>query len=72
MKILIEIADDVYEHAKDSTEDNYDEFAAIRAIANGTPINDGGICDLCKCQKLGMMAVCFHCNAELTGDKDGK
>ena len=65
MKILIEITDDIYEHAKDTSEDSNDEFTAMRAIAHGTPINDGGICDLCKCQELGLMAVCFHCNAAL-------
>ena len=72
MKFLIEIDNDIYEHAKDLTEDSYDEFAAMRAIANGTPIKDGGICDICKCQELGMMAVCFHCNAELKEAQDGK
>lgn len=65
MKLLIEISKTVYEHAKETTEDSNDEFDAMRAIAKGTPINEGGICDLCKCQELGMMAVCFHCNAEL-------
>lgn len=65
MKILIEIAETVYEHAKETTEDSRDEFAAMRAIANGTPINEGGICDLCKWQEMGTIAVCFHCMAEL-------
>lgn len=69
MKLLIEIADDVYEHAKETSEDSYDEFTAMRAIENGIPIKDGGICDLCKLKESGMMAVCFHCNAEL---KEGK
>ena len=65
MKILIEINDDIYEHAKETSEDSRDEFNAMRAIANGTPINDGGICDLCKLQEMGTIAVCFHCMAEL-------
>lgn len=38
MKILIEIENDIYEHAKDTSEDSYDEFTAMRAIANGTPL----------------------------------
>ena len=65
MKILIEIPENVYEHAIESSEDSQDEFNAMRAIENGTPINDGGICDLCKCKEMGLMAVCFHCSAEL-------
>lgn len=65
MKILIEITDDCYEHAKEATEDSRDEYEAMRAIEYGIPIKDGGLCDLCKCQEMGMMAVCFHCNAEL-------
>lgn len=65
MKILIEIPDHVYEHAKDITEDSIDETTAMRAIANGIPITDGGICDLCKRQEMGTLAVCFHCMAEL-------
>ena len=65
MKILIEIPEHVYEHATEMTEDSRDETAAIRAIAKGLPITDDGICDLCKCQTLGFMAVCYHCSAEL-------
>ena len=65
MKLLIEIPTYIYEHAIEGSEDSNDEFNAFRAIANGTPINDGGICDLCKMQNLGMMAICFHCCAEL-------
>lgn len=38
MKILIEINDDIYEHAKESSEDSRDEFDAVRAIVIGTPI----------------------------------
>ena len=72
MKLLIVIDNDIYEHAKELTEDSYDEFAAMRAISNGIPINEGGICDICKCQELGMLAVCFHCNAELKEAKNGK
>lgn len=40
MKILIEITDDIYEHAKETTEDSRDEFNAMRAIANGKQINN--------------------------------
>lgn len=68
MKLLIEIPEHVYEHAIETTEDSIDETTAMRAIANGTPITDNGICDLCKCQTLGFMAVCYHCCAELKGD----
>lgn len=68
MKILIEIPEHVYEHAIETTEDSIDETIAMQAIANGKPITDDGICDLCKCQTLGFMAVCYHCCAELKGD----
>ena len=65
MKLLIEIPPHIYKHALEGSEDSNDEFSAIRAIANGTPINDGGICDLCKIQNSDMLAICFHCCAEL-------
>lgn len=65
MKILIEIPAHVYEHAKETSEDSIDETTAMRAIATGTPITDAGICDLCKNQDLGTIAVCFHCTATL-------
>ena len=37
MKLLIDIPEHIYEHAKETTEDSRDEFDAMRAIANGTP-----------------------------------
>lgn len=36
MKLLINIPEHIYEHAKETTEDSRDEFDAMRAIANGT------------------------------------
>lgn len=36
MKLLIDISEHIYEHAKETTEDSRDEFDAMRAIANGT------------------------------------
>lgn len=36
MKLLIDIPEHIYEHAKETTEDSRDEFEAMRAIANGT------------------------------------
>jgi rubrerythrin len=36
MKLLIDIPDHIYEHAKEMTEDSRDEGEAMRAIANGT------------------------------------
>jgi len=36
MKLLIDIPEYIYEHAKESSEDSRDEFDAMRAIANGT------------------------------------
>ena len=36
MKLLIDIPEHIYEHAKETTEDSRDEGEAMRAIANGT------------------------------------
>lgn len=36
MKLLIDIPEHIYEHAKEGSEDSRDEFDAMRAIANGT------------------------------------
>ena len=38
MQIVIDISEHIYEHAKETTEDSRDEFEAMRAIANGTPL----------------------------------
>ena len=35
MKLLIDIPDHIYEHAKEGSEDSRDEGEAMRAIANG-------------------------------------
>ena len=35
MKLLIDIPEHIYEHAKETTEDSRDEFDAMRTIANG-------------------------------------
>lgn len=35
MKLVIEIPDHIYEHAKNCSEDSYDEWDAMRAIAKG-------------------------------------
>ena len=67
MKLIIEIPDYVYEHALEQSEDSNDETKAMRAIAEGLSISDGGICDVCKRQEMGTIAVCFHCMAELKG-----
>lgn len=38
MKIVIDISKHIYEHAKEESEDSNDEWDAMRAIANGTPL----------------------------------
>ena len=43
MDILINISDEIYRHAKDGSEDSNDEWNAMRAIANGTPIDDDSL-----------------------------
>lgn len=37
MKIVIDIPEEVIEHAKNKSEDSNDEWDAMRAIENGTP-----------------------------------
>ena len=41
MKIVIDISKHIYEHAKEESEDSNDEWDAMRAIANGTPLPKG-------------------------------
>lgn len=41
MKIVIEISQEVYEHAKNNSEDSTDEYNSMRAISNGTPLPKG-------------------------------
>lgn len=62
MKLLIEIPDKTYDKIIDNS---YDYGALNIIIQNGKPIKEDGICDFCKIKELGLMAVCFHCNAEL-------
>lgn len=40
MKLVIDISKDIYEHAKEKSEDSNDEWDAMRAIANGTPLKE--------------------------------
>lgn len=39
MKLVIDIDEEVVEHAKEQSEDSHDEWKAMRAIANGTPLD---------------------------------
>lgn len=41
VELVIKIPDEVYEHAKEQSEDSYDEWDAMRAIANGIPLPKG-------------------------------
>ena len=41
MKLLIDIPEHIYEHAKEGTEDSRDEGEAMRAIANGSQQRTG-------------------------------
>lgn len=41
MQIIIDIPKYIYEHAKEQSEDSNDEWDAMRAIANGTPLPKG-------------------------------
>ena len=41
MKLVIDIDEDVYEHAIEQSEDSNDEWDTMRAIAKGTPLPKG-------------------------------
>lgn len=41
MKIVIDISKDIYEHAKEKSEDSNDEWDTMRAVAIGTPLPKG-------------------------------
>ena len=41
IQIVIDIPKHVYEHAIERSEDSNDEWDAMRAIANGTPLPEG-------------------------------
>lgn len=41
MKIIIDISQDVYEHAKNHSEDSNDEWTVMRAIEKGIPFSKG-------------------------------
>ena len=75
MKILIDITDDIYEHAKETTEDSRDEFYAMRAIANGTPQKVGrwipiGYDGYADGNPVYEWWECSECGWEHTGDED--
>jgi hypothetical protein len=38
MKLLIDIPEHIFEHAKETREDSNDKFNAMRAIAKGAPL----------------------------------
>ena len=44
MKIIIDISEDTYHDAKAGAEDGIEEWEAMRAIANGTPISESEDC----------------------------
>ena len=44
MKIIIDISEDTYHDAKAGAEDGIEEWEAMRAIANGIPIEECGDC----------------------------
>lgn len=53
MELVIDIPEEVIEHAKNKSEDSNDEYVAMRAIANGTPICtavnfDDASCENCE------------------------
>ena len=66
MKIVIDIPNHIYEHAKEESEDSNDEWDAMRAIANGTPLpkHHGRIIDESKIKHIEC-----HTEQELCGTK---
>lgn len=40
MKLIIDIDEEIIEHAKGHSEDSNDEYSAMRSIENGIPLKD--------------------------------
>ena len=40
MKLIVDISEEIYEHAKERSEDSNDEYNAFRAIEKGKPLDD--------------------------------
>lgn len=40
MKVLIEIDENIYQHAKEGSEDSNDEWTTMRAVAEGLVLNN--------------------------------
>lgn len=61
MKIVIDIPKHIYEHAKEQSEDDNDEWDAMRAIANGTPLpkGHGRLIDISEYEKYFNTAITY-------------
>ena len=64
MKLVIEIPDHIYEHAKNRSEDSYDEWDAMRAIAKGLPKLHGKWIEW-----INGYYVCSNCDVTVTKEE---
>lgn len=60
MKMLIELSEEIKDIIDRNGTNEIVIEALWQAVKKGTPIKDGGICDICKQQELGTLAICFH------------
>ena len=80
MQIVIDIDEEVIKHAKEMTEGSMDEYEAIRAIANGTPLKEGhwievdngyicSECDIIRAKgTTGKYNYCPNCGCRMKGE----
>lgn len=83
MKLVIEIPDHIYEHAKNMSEDSYDEWDAMRAIAKGFPYeerphgkivkdeNGYPMCSRCG-EKSSFWNFCPRCGADFREENENE
>lgn len=63
MKLVIDIPDHVYEHAKSMSEDGNDEYDAMRAIAKGEKERPHGEWIPCKSTRTGQVTnIDYKCS----------
>ena len=68
-KLIIEIPDHIYEHAKNCSEDSYDEWDAMRAIAKGQEERPHGKW-VREGRRYRYLSRCTNCNMVCGRDYD--
>jgi rubrerythrin len=81
MKLLIDIPEHIYEHAREMTEDSRDEGEAMRAIANGSQQRTGRwvkegqggrykwMCSNCGTHHRALYDYCPSCGTRMEVEK---